>query len=232
MTYGGISDEGAAFLKSSCYGVSAIGALSRPGERFRGVVLPIFGGDLYGWYCIGGAHPGGWTTPDGVMVERFAAHQNAQCAQVAALDGRVGVSWSREFLPRYSHVDHIIEASALWASFRGWVYADVLRCNAGTVLQSLAGVVLVPVASGEYIRWWRAEDYAVYVEPPLTSSDTLSPKVYVLARNSDVAATIQSSLEDIDASRASAFVSMADRIGEAFPPVPTKWGQPEPFDVS
>jgi hypothetical protein len=227
------------FLRSRCYVASELrgstasfeaadhdtSADARVEEILRGVVLPVFGGDLYGWYRIGADQADGWTTPDGVPVARIAEHDTAQCALVMALDGRIGVSWSGEFLPRYSHLNHLVEATAMWASFLDWEYADALRCNAGQVVSALAGSDLVPEASGEYVRWWRAADHAVYAEPRLTEANASVVNVSVLARTKEKAMTIRRVLRsEVSVDRPEVCLAAGNPIGHALPDVPSMWG--------
>jgi hypothetical protein len=191
----------------------------------RGVAVPVLGGDLFGWYCVGAGEPGGWTTADGIAVSRFGEHSDAQCALVTAADGRVGVSWSGEFLPRYSDLRHLLEASALWASFVGWAYADVARVEPEQVIDALPGSRLAPEASGAYVRWWRGPDHAVYAEPRLTETAGKIATVSVLARTGDHARALRETLRSaVAGERPETFTATIARIGEESPEPPERWG--------
>lgn len=209
-----------------------------------GLAMPVFGGDLYGWTRIGPASHGGLVTDDGVPLLSMAEHQDAQCMQVLTLDGRVGVTWpGSDYLARYSHMQHFIEASAAWTSVIGWSYADVIQVNPGLVVRALGDVELVPEASGDLVRWWLGNDVAVYSEPRLTESFERPPHVLVLASSAEHARVVGRELRrairrelpevpagwpEIPAAWTEPPIETAfgSVVGRDFPEVPVAWGPP------
>lgn len=202
----------------------------RVGGPFKGVVIPVYGGDLYGWCCIGTRRPIVHTTPNGLTLINVAEHTDAQCAIAMSGDGRIGVSWSGEFLPRYSHMTHFLEAIAMWSDLLGWRYVDIVQSEPEQVLRRIPGCQLIPEASGEYVRWWMSDEYAVFSEPRL-ADPVVSPLVHVtvIAKTGVRAEMLVSKLrQEIPGSRPEFFLRTIRAVGEGHPEVPMIWGEPSP----
>ena len=201
------------------------------GGALRGAVIPIRGGGLFGWCHIGARRFVKLSTPGGVSVVKVAEHNDAQCAIVMALDGRVGVSWTDDFLARYSHLTHFLEAAAVWSGLADWWYAETVQGHPEQVLREIPNCHLLPEASGEFVRWWATADYAVYAEPRL-ADPAASPvaHVSVMARTMDLAQTLASQLRnEVDGKRPEVLLRAPRKVGEDLPDVPTSWGKLVPI---
>jgi hypothetical protein len=203
------------------------------GGVIRGAVVPVYGGDLYGWCCIGTRRPVARLASDGLTLVKVAEHAEAQCAIVMSADGRIGVSWSGEFLPRYSHMTHFLEATAAWSGVLGWRYADVVQSELEPVFRVIPRCELIPEASGEYVRWWANEEYAVYGEPRL-ADPAVSPalRVTVMARTESQAQALSRRLRDeVPGKRPEFFLKSDPVIGDGYPELPGIWGSLTPASV-
>ena len=225
-----------AEVHDTCATCSAIETDMRSAEQgnvggvLGGVVIPIYGGDLCGWCCIGTRRPFVGSTQDGLTLVKIAEHADAQCALVMPVDGRIGVSWSREFLPRYSHMTHFLEAAAAWGAVRGWRYADIVQSDVEPVLRRIPGCELIAEASGEYVRWWANGEHAVYAEPRL-ADPAVSPalNITVLTKTESQAEVLARRLRDeIPGNRPEFLLNLRHVVGEDHPELPRIWGNLTP----
>lgn len=201
------------------------------GSNLRGLVFPMYGGDLRGWCRIGAFNPAVQHASNGPSMIRVAEHSSAQCALVMALDGRVGVSWTGEFLTRYSHLTHVLESAAVWADVLGWQYADAIHSDPEAVLRVLPDARLIAEASGEHVRWWHGDGYAIYSEIQLTASPGSLPMTLILAQDGRRSAALREPLQSqVDGSRPSYFLSTRREVSLVRPDPPEAWGRLEPAD--
>ena len=150
----------------------------------------------------------------------------AQCAIVMSSDSRIGFSWSGEFLPRYSHMTHFLESASVWHSLLGWRFADIVRLSdPEPVLRVFPRCPLIQEASGEYVRWWLGDDYAIYVEPSIASPVASPLNIIVIAKTEEDAHAIRMLLSsEVDGSRPDRLLARLRPIGEAHPEPPQTWG--------
>lgn len=195
------------------------------GGALRGLVFPIHGGDLRGWCRVGALKPVMMRASNGPSIIKVAEHNDAQCAIVMAIDGRIGVSWSGEFLPRYSHMTHMIESAAVWSMLLGWYHADAVRSEPEKVLRFLPRSRLIAEASGEHIRWWLGEDCVIYSETQLTAGPGTLPTVVVLAQDDKQATGLGDYLQSrVEGVRPHYFLRTMREIGVAPSDPPIAWG--------
>jgi hypothetical protein len=195
------------------------------GDEVKGCVFPIYGGDLRGDWCLWGRRQR-YEAISESSISKVGELASAQCAIVMSADGRIGFSWSTEFLPRYSHSVHFLESMAVWQTVLGWTYADIVRLDSvEPVLQHVRDCRLVQEASGEHVRWWVGDEYAVYAEPRAASPTDKPLNISVLARTTQNAHAMKKVLSsEVHGHRPDYLLGTLVSIGENFPMPPSSWG--------
>lgn len=184
-------------------------------EEWEGSTLPCYGGNYYGWTLLSVSRNGWMSSPDGDEFIRIAENQYAPCAIVLRRDGRVGVSWSGEYLDMFADFAEFMETVTLWSTMRGWTAMESAGLRFSDAVEVISRGRLHPVTGGSITRWVRFDDAAVLEEPYLTGSSGRPPRIHVVVADPELPA--RSGFVESDPH------AKFSTVGRGFPDLPPRW---------
>jgi hypothetical protein len=149
-------------------------------RTYRDTTIVSLGGPLEGTVRLG--TDGMWRTAEGLEVFRCGHHPTLQAAVVAAVDGRIGSSWTWEFTPLFDSVDLFVANAAAWNELRNWRYVAVGDVPLDLVRDLVVDMSVDAAATGALTAWWRAPDHVVTAQQRVNPGRGPHPDVSVLAR--------------------------------------------------